>query len=83
MFIQILYNEGSQISLVNKYCTPLIVESRKSDQPIKIGSVIGETSEIRQINKLYLREDCQIEGVLVLWLALKPTVVKRPLCMSM
>ena len=32
--IQVFYDKGSQLSLVNKYCTPLVISSRKSDKPI-------------------------------------------------
>ena len=38
-FIQVFYDKGSQLSLVNKYCTLLVVHSRKSDKPIHLGMI--------------------------------------------
>ena len=80
--MQVLYDEGSQISLVNKYCSPLIVDSRKTDHPVKISGVMGESFDIRQIHKMDLREGVEIKGILVPYLAINPTTVKRPNCLQ-
>ena len=60
LFVQMLYDEGSQITLVNQYCLPLIVNTRRTNRPIKISGIIGESFEIRKILKLQLREIVQI-----------------------
>ena len=52
-FIQVFYDQGSQISLTNRFCTPLVISSIKSGKPIRIGTIKDETSEIRQIQKIY------------------------------
>ena len=54
--IQVFYDKGSQLSLVNKYCTPLIIDSRKSEKPICLGTIDDKTSDIRSIENLYLGE---------------------------
>ena len=81
-FIQIFYDEGSQISLCNRYCAPLVFYSRKSEKPIRIGSVNGETNEIRPIESVYLGTEHQMEGVLVPNLALNTATIMRPNCLS-
>ena len=30
LFVQILYDKGSQITLLNQYCSPLVVDSKKN-----------------------------------------------------
>ena len=35
-FVQLFYDEGSQITLLNPQCTPIVCDSRKSDRPIRI-----------------------------------------------
>ena len=49
---------------------------------MRISGVVGESFEIRKILRLYLREHIQIEGILVPYLAINPTTVKRPLCLK-
>ena len=44
--------QGSQITLVNEYCGPLVVEQRKTHTPVKISGLISESFEIRKILKL-------------------------------
>ena len=81
-FIQVFYDQGSQISLTNKFCTPLVISSMKSGKPIRIGTIKDETSEIRHIQKIYLGKDWQVEGVLYPKLEMKTQVIKRPDCFS-
>ena len=81
-FIQVFYDQGSQISLTNKFCTPLVISSVKSGRPIRIGTIKDETSEIRHIQKVYLGKDWQVEGVLYPKLEMKTQVIKRPECFS-
>ena len=82
VFVQLLYDEGSQITLVNKFCEPLIMNTRKTQKPVKISGVIGESFEIRKILKLYLRDYIQLEGILVPSLRINPITVKRPNCLK-
>ena len=49
VFVQLLYDEGSQVTLVNQFVEPLIISTRKTQKPIKITGVIGESFEIRKI----------------------------------
>ena len=63
-FIQVFYDKGSQLSLVNKYCTPLIISSRNLDKPIRLGTIDDETCDIRSIESIYLGEGWQIEAIL-------------------
>ena len=35
VFVQILYDEGSQITLVNRFCEPLIMNTRKTVKSVK------------------------------------------------
>ena len=81
-FIQVFYDQGSQISLVNPFCTPLVISSMKSGKPIRIGTIKDETSEIRHIQKIFLGKDWQVEGVLYPKLEMKTQVIKRPDCFS-
>ena len=55
VFVQILYDEGSQITLVNHFCKPLVMTTRKTEKAVKISGIVGESFEIRKILKLYLR----------------------------
>ena len=48
-FLQIFYDEGSNVTLLNKFCSPAVISSRKSDKPIRINSVNGDDSKVRQI----------------------------------
>ena len=57
VFVQILYDKGSQIMLVNCFCKPLIMSTRKTEKAVKISGIVGESFEIRKILKLYLREN--------------------------
>ena len=43
---------------------------------------MGESFEIRKILKLYVRENIQVEGILVPFLKINPTTVKRPNCLK-
>ena len=81
VFVQILYDEGSQVTLVNNFCEPLTMNIRQTEKPVRITGVVGESFEVRKILRLYLREHIQIEGILVPYLAINPTTVKRPLCL--
>ena len=49
MFIQVFYDKGSQLSLVNKFCSLLVINSRNLDKPIRLGKIEEETCEIRSI----------------------------------
>merc|ERR1712240_517406 len=82
VFVQILYDEGSQITLVNRFCEPLIMNTRKTQKPVKISGEIGESFEIRKILKLYLKDYIQLEGILVPFLKINPITVKRPNCLK-
>ena len=82
VFVQILYDEGSQITLVNCFCEPLIMNTRKTEKAVRISGIVGESFEIQKILKLYLRENIQVEGILVPSLPINPTTVKRPLCLK-
>ena len=72
-FVQLCYNKGSQITLLNPQCTPIVCESRQSERPIRIGSVLGEKFEIIPKQMVYLNQEHQIEGILVNRMVL-PTV---------
>ena len=50
-FIQVFYDQGSQILLTNRYCSPLVLNSVKSDKPIRIRTIKDKTCKIRQIEK--------------------------------
>ena len=41
LFVQILYDEGSQITLVNRFCEPLIMNTRKTEKAVKISGIVG------------------------------------------
>merc|ERR1711873_342640 len=55
VFVQILYDKGSQITLVNRFCEPLVMNTWKMEKAVKILDIVGESFEIRKILKLYLR----------------------------
>ena len=82
VYVQILYDEGSQITLVNSYCEPLIMNTRYTEKAVKLSGIGGESFEVRKILKLYLRHNIQIKGILVPSLPFNPTTVKRPLCLK-
>ena len=82
LLVQMLYDEGSQITLVNQYCAPLVVDTKKTHSPVKISGIIGESFEIRKVLKLQLKPNVQVEGILVPYMAINPTTVKRPLCLK-
>ena len=46
-FIQVFYDQRSQILLTNRYCSPLVLNSVKSDKPIRIWTIKDKTCEIR------------------------------------
>ena len=81
-FIQVFYDKGSQLSLVNKYCTPLIISSRKSDKPIRLGTIDDKTCDIRSIEGIYLGEGWQIEAILHHKLEVRTAPIKRPSCFA-
>lgn len=56
VFVQILYDEGSQITLVNKFCEHLTMNTCQTETPVRISGVVGESFEVRKILRLYLRE---------------------------
>ena len=68
--------------MVNQYCSPLVEDTRKTDRPVKISGIIGESFEICKILKLQLREGIQVEGILVPYKAISPATVKHPLCLK-
>ena len=76
------YDEGTQITLVNPQCTPIVCDSRQSERPIRIGSVLGEKSDITPIQMVYLNQDHQIEGILVDRMVLPTATIKCPMLMS-
>ena len=82
VYVQIMYDEGSQITLVNPYCEPLIMNTRYTEKAVKLSGIGGESFEVRKILKLYLRHNIQIEGILVPSLPFNPTTVKRPICLK-
>merc|ERR1712243_490166 len=82
VFVQLLYDEGSQVTLVNQFVEPLTISTRKTQKPIKITGVIGESFEIRKIIKLYLKDHIQLEGILVPALRISPVTVQRPDCLK-
>ena len=57
VYVQIMYDEGSQITLVNPYCEPLIMNTRYTEKPIKLSGIGGESFEVRKVLKLYLRHN--------------------------
>ena len=42
VFVQILYYEGSQITLVNRFCEPLIMNTRNTEKAVRISGIVGE-----------------------------------------
>ena len=80
-FVQLFYNEGLQITLINLQCAPIVCGTRKSARPIRIGSVLSEKSEIRLIQKVFLSSEYQIEGILLDDMVLPTTSIKRPPCL--
>ena len=76
------YDKGSEITLINPQYTPILCSSRQSERPIRIGSVLGEKSEIRPIQMVYLNQDHQIKGILVDRMVLPTVTIKRPNLMS-
>ena len=54
----------------------------QSEKPIRIGSINGDTCEIRPIESVYLGTERQMEGVLVPNLALNTAAIQRPNCLS-
>ena len=82
LFVQILYDEGSQITLVNRFCEPLIMDTRKTEKAVRISGIVGESFEVRKILRLYLRDHIQVEGILVPFSGINPMTVKRPLCLK-
>ena len=81
-FVQLFFDEGPQITLINPQCTPIVCGSRQSERPIRIGSVLSEKSEIRPIQTIYLNYDHQIEGILVDQMVLLTETIKHPMSMS-
>ena len=82
VLVQIFYDEGSQLSLCNKWVEPLVLNSRPSDKPIRIGSVVGDTSKIRSIESITLGSGRQMEAVNIADLALHTCEIQRPLSLS-
>ena len=58
------------------------MSTRRTQKPIKITGVIGESFEIRKILKLYLKDHIQLEGILVPALRISPVTVQRPDCLK-
>ena len=81
-FIQVYYDEGSNVTLLNKFCSPAVVSSRKSDKPIRINSVNGDDSKVRQIETVILSDHDRVEGILVPELVLRTSSIQRPHCLS-
>ena len=48
LFVQILYDEGSQITLVNRFCEPLIMNTRQTEKAIRISGVVGNLSKSKK-----------------------------------
>merc|ERR1711867_195526 len=46
VYIQIMYDEGSQITLVNPFCEPLIMNTRNTEKAIKLSGIVGESFEV-------------------------------------
>ena len=82
MFVQLFFDEGSQLTLVNRQCSPIVSQSRISNGPIRIGSVTGSESLMRSIQTIYLNETYQLEAVLVPDLALITASIQRPDCLK-
>ena len=76
------YDQGSQISLTNRYCSPLVISSVKSNKPIRIGTIKDKSFEIRQIEKVFLGKNWQVQGVLYPKLKMKTHTIKRLECFS-
>merc|ERR1711867_319304 len=49
VYVQIMYDEGSQITLVNPYCEPLIMNTRNTEKAVKHSGIVGESFEVRKI----------------------------------
>ena len=81
-FIQVFYDKGSQLSLANKFCSPLVTHSRKSEKPIRLGTIGEETCEIRSIESIYLGEAWQVEAILHHKLEVRTAPINRPDCFS-
>merc|ERR1711867_44333 len=43
VYVQIMYDEGSQITLVNPYCEPLIMNTRYREKAVKLTGIGGES----------------------------------------
>ena len=80
--IQVFYDKGSQLSLVNKYCTPLVISSRKSDKPICLGTIEEEMCDIRLIETICLGEGWQVKAILHHKLEVRRAPIKRPSCFA-
>ena len=61
---------------------PLAIDTRKTDRPVKISGIIGESFEICKVLKLQLKHNIQVEGILVPYMAINPATVKRPLSLK-
>ena len=81
-FIQVFYDQGSQILLTNRYCSPLVLNSVKSDKPIRIRTIKDKRCEIRQIENIFFVENWQVQGVLYPKLEMKAHTIKRLECFS-
>ena len=81
-FLQIFYDEGSNVTLLNKFCSPAVISSRKSSKPVRINSVNGEDCQVRQIETIVLPGNRSIEGILVPELVLRTSSIQRPNCLS-
>ena len=82
VFLQVFYDEGSQISLTNREIAPLVFGTRPSEGAIRIGSVNGDTSKIRPVHSIALGLDRDIEAVSVPDLALHTAEIQRPKCLK-
>ena len=57
--------------------------SRKSDKPIRLGTIEEETCDISSIENIYLGEGWQIEAILHHKLEVRTAPIKRPGCFAM
>ena len=80
--LQILYDSGSQVSLCNWQCGPLVTVTRRTNRNITITSVNSSDMKVRKIHRHAIGFSMYVEAILIPSLNLKVTDAGIPDCFN-